>query len=260
MEFKVYQKELELQSRGWIPTFHDVSKEIQAIVRESGVKNGTVTITASGIYSGLTASCTVKVCNVIQVAITFDDGPGARTTELLNFLKEQDIKVTFFLQGIRLNTYPSAVKQMAADGHEIGYHSYNHTEQTTLSNAAIIKEYESTNQTLKNICGQEFTLWRAPGGGISERVLSCIPLPHIMWSVDTLDWKSLNANSVYNQVIRYSRDGSIVLMHDIHSSTVTGAMWALKEMQAGDYEFVTVTEILSRDGTPPEAGKNYHNG
>ena len=226
----------------------------------TGVKNGTVTITAKGNYSGLSATCQVKVCNVKQVAITFDDGPGPYTKKLLDFLKEQDIRVSFFLQGSRINSYTSVVKQMAADGHEIGYHSYDHKEQTRLSNDQIISEYKTSEKILKSVCGQSFTLWRTPGGGYSARVLSCVPLPHIMWSVDTYDWKTLNANSVYSQIFRYTKDGSIVLMHDIHNSTVVGAMSALKEMQAGDYEFVTVTELLNRDGTPPEAGKTYYDG
>ena len=225
----------------------------------TGVKYGTVTVTVTGQYSGKTASCKVKVCNVKQVAITFDDGPGVHTNRLLDFLKEQDIRVTFFLVVNRISYFPNAVIREVNEGHEVGYHSYSHTIQTTLGSSAITAEYEKSNKIFRDLTGQDFTVWRAPGGGINARVLSSVPLPHIMWSLDSQDWVTQNSTAVYNS-IRYARDGAIILMHDIHSFTVNGAIRAMQEMQAGDYEFVTVTELLSRDGTPPENGVNYNKG
>ena len=226
----------------------------------TGVKNGTVTITAKGVETGFIATCQVKVCNVKQVAITFDDGPGPYTAELLEFLRENDIRVTFFLVGNRLNTYKNTVKQMVADGHEIGYHSWKHDIQTKLSNSKIISDFEKSANILKKISGAEFTLWRTPGGGRSDRVLNQIALPHIMWSVDTLDWKYRDSSRTNKVIQKYSKDGSIVLLHDIHKSTVKGSMKALKEMQDGDYEFVTVTELLSRKGKSPKNHKTYFSG
>lgn len=226
----------------------------------TGVKNGTVTITARGVNTGFAAFCQVKVCDVKQVAITFDDGPGPYTAELLDFLKENDIRVTFFLVGNRLNTYKNTVKRMAEEGHEIGYHSWKHDIQTKLSNSKIISDFNKSAKILKNIAGAEFTLWRTPGGGRSDRVLNQIPLPHIMWSVDTLDWKYRDSNRTNKVIQNYSKDGSIVLLHDIHKTTVKGAMKALKEMQDGDYEFLSVTELLSRNGKSPKDHKTYFKG
>ena len=225
----------------------------------TGVKNGTVTITATGRYSGLSASCQVKICNVIQVAITFDDGPSTHTARLLDFLKENDIQVTFFLVGERLNNYKGTLRREANEGHELGYHSYDHKQQTSLPSEKVTADFRMTDQLLFDITGKHFTLWRTPGGGYNQRVLDCVPLPHILWSVDTLDWKTLNRNAVYNAIIK-ARDGDIVLLHDLYGTTVDGAIMAMREMLAGDYEFLTVTELLSRDGTPPEPGKNYSSG
>lgn len=225
----------------------------------TGVKNGTVTITATGRYSGLSASCQVKICNVIQVAITFDDGPSTHTARLLDFLKENDIQVTFFLVGERLNNYKDTLRREANEGHELGYHSYDHSQQTGLSSEKVTADFRMTDQLLFDITGKHFTLWRTPGGGYNQRVLDCVPLPHILWSVDTLDWKTLNRNAVYNAIIK-ARDGDIVLLHDLYGTTVDGAIMAMREMLAGDYEFLTVTELLSRDGTPPEPSKNYSSG
>lgn len=226
----------------------------------TGVTYGTVTITATGKYSGLSASCKVKVCNVKQVAMTFDDGPSDQTTRLLNFLKQNDIQVTFFLVGNRMSSYSSIVKRQAAEGHEMGYHSYAHANQPSLSSSQITSDFNKSNQILKEMTGKEFTVWRTPGGDYNSRVLSCVPVPHIMWSVDTLDWKNRNSYSVYSAIMNRAKDGSIILMHDLYGTTVDGATQAMKEMLAGDYEFVTVTELLSRNGTPPKAGTTYFNG
>ena len=225
-----------------------------------GVKNGTVTITATGKYSGKTATCQVKVCDVKQVALTFDDGPSSHTIRLLDFLKEKGVKVTFFMVGNRINSYPNTVKRMAADGHELGYHSYSHQQQTALTTEQIVNDYNNSNNMLKNLAGRGFTVWRTPGGGYNDRVLQAVPVPHIYWSVDTLDWKYRNVTHVRDAILNKSKDGSIVLLHDLHGTSVDGAIKAIEQMLAGDYEFLTVTEILSRDGTPPEPSKNYYNG
>lgn len=226
----------------------------------TGVKYGTVKITASGKYSGLTASCDVKICDVKQVAMTFDDGPSNQTGKLLDFLKANNLRVTFFLVGNRMGSYRQTLQREAAEGHEIGYHSYAHQQQTGLSSAQITGDFHKSNQILKDLTGKEFTVWRTPGGGYNDRVLAAVPVPHILWSVDTLDWKSRNAASVYNSIMNHAKDGSIILLHDLYSSSVDGAIKAMTQMQAGDYEFVTVTELLSRNGTPPKASTTYYRG
>ena len=221
----------------------------------TGVKNGTVTITVTDKANN-TAQCEVKVCNLKQVALTFDDGPSSHTKRLLDFLRENDVPVTFFLVGNRINEFSSTVQQAAKDGHEIGYHSYSHKMQPQLSNAQIISDFEKSNALLYELTGVEFTLWRTPGGDYNQRVLDCIDLPHILWSVDTRDWDHRNSSKVYSSVVN-SGDGDIVLMHDLYGSTVDGTISALKEMLEEDYEFLTVTELLSRDGTPPKPCTTY---
>jgi len=223
----------------------------------TGVTYGTVTITVTGKYSGLSASCDVKICDVKQVALTFDDGPSGQTPRLLDYLKENDIHVTFFLVGNRMPEFSESVKRQVAEGHEMGYHSYAHRMQTGLSDDQIKSDFDKANKMLKEMTGAEFTVWRTPGGNYNERVLKALPLPHIMWSVDTLDWKNRNASSVYYSIMNNAKDGSIILMHDLYGSTVDGAIMAMNELQKGDYEFVTVTELLSRDGTPPEPSVSY---
>ena len=226
----------------------------------TGVDYGTVTITVTGKFSGLKATCKVKVCNVKQVAITFDDGPSVYTETLLNYLKKSDIRATFFLVGNRIGYYESYVKRQVAEGHEMGYHSYSHQMQTSLSSDQITSDFNKSNNYLKSLTGAEFTVWRTPGGDFNSRVLNCVPVPHIFWSVDTLDWQSRNTTAVYNAIVNNAYDGAIILLHDLYSTSVNGAIQAMEVLNAGDFEFLTVTELLSRDGTPPQPHKNYYNG
>ena len=152
-----------------------------------GITQGEVTITATGVNSGHSVSCQVIVCDVRQVAITFDDGPSCNTKELLDYLENKDIKVTFFLIGNLISQYPKTVARQVAEGHEIGYHSYNHKNQCRLSSQQITDDFNKTNLLLRELTGAEFTLWRSPGGNYDRRVLDCVRLTHICWSVDTLD-------------------------------------------------------------------------
>jgi peptidoglycan/xylan/chitin deacetylase (PgdA/CDA1 family) len=221
------------------------------------VAYGSATVTVTGKYSGLSASCTVKVCDVIQVAMTFDDGPSAHTAKLLDFLKEYDIKVTFFLVGEMIPYYGEAVKREVAEGHEIGYHSYDHTIQTTISTDRIIQDYEKTSKMLKDLTGAEFTLWRSPGGGYNQRVLDAIPVPHIYWSVDTKDWQTKNADKVCSAILKNATDGSIILLHDIYPSSVEAALTLIDRLQQEGYVFVTVQELLSLYHIPVQPGVMY---
>ena len=159
-----------------------------------------------------------------------------------------------------MNSFKKTVKRIAEQGHELGYHSYSHSTQTNLSNAQIQKEYATSSRILKDLTGEKFTLWRTPGGGYNSRVLGNVPLPHILWSVDTLDWKYRNSTTVYNAIINNASDGAIILLHDLHGTTVDGAIRAIDWLLANGYELVTVTELLSRDGTPPKNGVTYYNG
>ncbi len=238
-----------------------VSDPAVATVDEAGtvtaLEYGTATVTVTGRHSGLTAQCTLKVCDAKTVALTFDDGPSLYTPELLDYLQEKGIHVTFFVVANRIPEHEEIVKRAVAEGHEMGYHSYGHRYQTELSDETIQADLEKSNQLLRDLTGAEFTVWRAPGGKTNARVLAAIPLPHIRWSVDPRDWAVKNAQSVRYSILDQSRDGSIILLHDLYPTSVAGAKLAVDEMLAGDYEFVTVSELLAMDGTPAQPGTTY---
>lgn len=237
--------------------------EIAAISEDgvvTGISKGTATITVTGTVTGVRASCKIHVGRSPQVALTFDDGPSTHTARLLNYLETTDAKVTFFMVGNRINSYKTSVRRMAEQGHELGYHSYAHADQTGLSSSQITADYNRSNKILKNITGRGFTVWRTPGGSFNSRVLKAVPLPHIFWTSSTEDWRTRNETAVYNAILKQAKDGAIILLHDLHGTTVDGAIRAMKKLEAEGFEFVTVTELLSRNGTPPKPGVNYVRG
>ena len=96
-----------------------------------------------------------------MVALTFDDGPGPRTSEILDQLKKYNAHATFFMLGKNVKSYPDAVKQMLKDGNELGNHSYDHQQLTKIDAEAIAKEVNDTNENIKNICGSPATVLSA---------------------------------------------------------------------------------------------------
>ena len=193
------------------------------------------------------------------IALTFDDGPSAaKTGRLLDGLKARGAHVSFFMTGQNAKRNPSLVKRAYEEGHQICSHTYDHALLTNLKNSDIKSQLDKTNKILDDAIGYDLSYClRPPYGGYNDRVLSTANTPCYYWSVDTRDWESRNANSAYNMFLRYARDGSIVLMHDLYGTTVTAALNAIDTLQKQGYEFVTLSELQVRRGITPTAGKIY---
>jgi peptidoglycan/xylan/chitin deacetylase (PgdA/CDA1 family) len=162
--------------------------------------------------------------------------------------------------GNRIRTAPESVKRMADEGHELGYHTWGHTFFFNMSAKEIAADFAQFQAKLKEVSGKEATVYRAPGGNITNTALQTIPLPHIMWSEDTRDWATRNTEAVKQAVLKGLKDGAIILVHDIHATTYYGTKEAIEYIIKNDLdvEFLTVTELLSRKGTAPEAGRTYY--
>ena len=138
----------------------------------TGVAYGTVTVTCASEYGNIAATCKVKVCDLIQVALTYDDGPSSTYTPLvLDMLQENGITVTFFMVGNRIRTAPESVKRMADEGHELGYHTWGHTYFFNMSAKEIAADFAQFQAKLKEVSGKEATVYRAPGGNITNTAL-----------------------------------------------------------------------------------------
>lgn len=192
-------------------------------------------------------------------AITFDDGPGPYTDRLLDGLKARGVKATFFMLGSRAEAYPEVVKRVYREGHQVANHSYGHPDLTTLSDAGVRSQIQTTNQILDRTCGKGTSyLVRSPYGSENSRTRSLIGAPLIFWSVDPLDWKYRNAETVKQNILRDTFDGAIVLVHDIHSTSVDGALAAIDALKSRGYELVTVRELFRRRGKALQKGADHY--
>ncbi len=189
------------------------------------------------------------------VALTFDDGPNPETTpKLVKILADRNVKATFFMLGNRAVQAPDVVKAVAAAGHEIGNHSWSHPQLTKLPVAAADKQVEDTSALLEQLTGTKPVLMRPPYGSMNPSLQAHLyekyGITQIFWSVDPLDWKIRDAQSVYDQIMKQVRPGAIILSHDIHPTTVAAMPRVIDALIAKGYKIVTVSELIAH-GRPP---------
>jgi peptidoglycan/xylan/chitin deacetylase (PgdA/CDA1 family) len=159
------------------------------------------------------------------IALTFDDGPGPYTQKLLDGLAKRGVKVTFFVQGCNAEVYSDTLKREYNDGHQVANHTYNHPQLTKQSDAKVIWQVTKNAGILDKACGSGTSyILRPPYGDYNSHVLSLIGCPAVTWSVDPVDWRDRNATTVSDRIVAGAFDGAIVLVHDIHSTSVTGAL------------------------------------
>lgn len=193
------------------------------------------------------------------IALTFDDGPGKYTEELLDGLAARDAKATFFLVGTCVTNYPELVRREYNEGHQIANHTWSHPELTKLSASGVQYELTRTENAIDRALGFDIgrLMLRPPYGSHNASVRNAANVPVIYWTVDTLDWKYRNADTVKNNIVNGARDGAIILLHDIHATSVKGALAAIDELQKQGYTFVTVEELFRRKGITPQNGALY---
>lgn len=192
-----------------------------------------------------------------MVALTFDDGPyGPVGNQIMDSLAQYGGKATFFVVGDRVSSYKAEMQRMAAEGHEIGNHTYNHKYLTKLNAAQIQEQISKCNDAVEAVCGVRPALVRLPGGLKNSTVLANINAPIIMWSIDTLDWKTRNAGKTVNAVMGKVRDGDIVLMHELYSQSGAAAVEIIPRLTEAGYQLVTVSELAQYRGGLA-AGKIY---
>ena len=179
------------------------------------------------------------------VALTFDDGPNPTTTnQALDTLSKYGIKATFFVLGKNVSGNEEILKRMKSDGHVIGNHSWSHPVLSKLSLDEAKKQINDTEAALTKVLGSSSKLMRPPYGAITDDIRNSLDLSFIMWDVDSLDWKSKNEASILTEIQRQVKNGSIILMHDIHVETVNALPKVIDYLKEQGYEFVTVPEML----------------
>ena len=224
--------------------------------------------------SGYITSSSVVTYNPDKkhVALTFDDGPNADTTKIvLEALKKNNCRATFFIVGKNVTGKTNALVKMEKDlGCELGNHSFDHARlpgliteeeveseeseasgepEVKLNTEAAQAELDKTDEAVKAAAGVRPTVCRAPYGEWSDAVLSLMNRPHILWSLDTLDWKYRDTERLIEVVRDSKEDGDIILMHDIHETTANAIDQICQDLIEDGYETVTVTELAAINGT-----------
>ncbi|MFI0485139.1 polysaccharide deacetylase family protein [Actinomadura sp. 9N215] len=191
------------------------------------------------------------------VALTFDDGPAASTGELLDILAARHVKATFFLIGENAAEHPELVRREHEAGHELADHSYSHADLGRASEKKILSELTRTQDAIRRASGVTPVMLRPPYGSTSKRLTRItrdLGMAQVLWTVDPQDWESRDTEDVERQVLKAARPGHIVLMHDIHRTTVRAVPKIIDGLAARGYVFVTVSELFGGRLTP---GKEY---
>lgn len=192
-----------------------------------------------------------------MIALTFDDGPGPETEKLLSTLEQYNARATFFMVGSQVDKYPDTIKKMKEIGCELGNHTAEHKNLKKLSDAEIKEAINSVSDKVAAATGgSPTTVTRPPYGAFDDHVKAAAPEPLIMWSIDTLDWKTKNVQSTIKSV-NTATDGDIVLMHDIHKTSVEAAIQVIPQLIEKGYQLVTVSEMAEARGVTLENGGVY---
>jgi len=195
--------------------------------------------------------------NKPMIALTFDDGPSIYTKDILKVLKKNNARATFFIVGERVDSYSGEIEQSIEQGCEIGSHSYSHANLGTSNQATIDSQLNKTEKKVKKVLGSGTPVMRPPYGSIGNKLKKTVGKPMILWSVDTLDWKTRNAKSTQKAIMETVKDGDIVLMHDLYQATRDAVKKVIPQLIKKGYQLVTVSEMAYYKGVDLKDGVSY---
>ena len=183
------------------------------------------------------------------VALTFDDGPHhSLTPEILNILRDEGAKGTFFVVGNRAETYPDLISQIAAEGHDIGNHTWNHLSLAKNTTETGLKSLRKTNDLITGLTGKRCNIVRPPYGATSARVRSMLQdngWHQILWDSDSRDWQNKNPDVILYRVMKSLEPGGIILFHDIHPGAAKMLPTLIRALKSEGYRCVTISELIA---------------
>ena len=194
------------------------------------------------------------------VALTFDDGPHPEhTRRLLAGLAAREVPATFFLVGERLAGNEALVREMAAQGHQIGVHTWDHVMlDEEVSVGEFRTQMQKVRQGVQDILGEGEYWLRPPYGIMAPELQRLEEGPLIIWSVDPEDWRDRDKTRIVSYVLERVKDGDIILMHDMFAASVDAALEIVDELHGRGYCFVTVEQLMAMRGVSPEGGRRYN--
>ena len=190
------------------------------------------------------------------VALTFDDGPWpVFTNRVLGVLKQQNVHATFFMIGRNVQNWPELARRVQSDGHAIGNHTWNHPSRPR----GPLSEIARTDAVMQKELHFKPTLFRPPYGNLTNglaRIARKQGKAVVIWNADSTDWNRAGCGSICSKILRQTRSGGIVLMHDgggNRAATVAALPIVIDTLRARGFRFVTVPELLAlRVPLPPK--------
>ncbi len=183
-----------------------------------------------------------------EVALTIDDGPSPKTTEkILKILKDNGIRATFFVIGKNAERFPELLKEIAAQGNEIGNHSYSHPNSLLLSPSKLRNELAKTDKIIRKITGKKPIFFRPPSGNFGYNlsfIAASLKYTMVLWWIDTYDWKEPGKEKVMKIIKNHLTNGAIILMHENHKTTIEALPEVIKYIKSKGYKFVTLSQLL----------------
>lgn len=186
-----------------------------------------------------------------KIALTFDDGPHReKTPRILEILKSNDVKATFFIVGENANGNEEIIEQIISDGHEIGNHTFGHKYLFKADRGVMEREIDLCDDEIFNHSEYNATLFRPPGGIYNDLLMSvCNERGYtmVLWSIDTRDWAGTSADDIEKEILENVKDGAIILMHDYVSGdsyTDIALKRVIPKLKELGYSFVTVSELI----------------
>lgn len=225
-----------------------IAHGLTSLVAGLALLAGTATLGAAEAQAAPRVDCAKAKC----IALTFDDGPVGNTSAVLDALDAAGVKATFFVIGQEACRRPDLIRRMVRSGMVIGNHTYSHPNMKNLSLASQQRQVAQASDCITKAGAPRPTLLRPPYGNYNASTLK-LGYAVINWNVDSMDWSNKSVSASTALVMKQTRRGSIILMHDIMPSTAKAVPGIIRQLKAKGYTFVTVPELLGR----PLPGRVY---
>jgi peptidoglycan/xylan/chitin deacetylase (PgdA/CDA1 family) len=184
-------------------------------------------------------------CDLVPcMALTLDDGPSTLTPQFLDVLRDEQSAATFFMLGQNAQQHPDTVRRVAAEGHQIGNHTWSHPYLTDLTDEQIEDQLGRTAALLRTLSGQPVRTFRPPGGFVDADVIEIAAEPAILWSVDTRDWEKPADDDLARYAIERPAVSTIMLMHDIQAGSARVFDRVVTGLRDRGFALVTVDALF----------------
>ncbi|MGB4758718.1 MAG: polysaccharide deacetylase family protein [Candidatus Saccharimonadales bacterium] len=195
---------------------------------------------APAVSAAWQTDCTIRKC----IALTFDDGPNSVTPRLLDILKTNNTRASFFVIGRQIAGHETIIKRMQSEGHDIGNHTWDHLDFKKIPLEVMEDQVARTDQAIEAVTGKKPMFVRPPFGSFSPEHLATANRPFVLWNIDPDDWTAKDSNAIHDRVMAVARPGAIIVSHDIYDATADAYARVIPELQQQDYSLVTVSDLL----------------